>query len=50
VNEWWRSIDPVGVGDIASVLFFIVGRMSVSRPGIAIVRAAQAAIRLKAGR
>jgi hypothetical protein len=50
VNEWWRSIDPVGVGDIASVLFFIVGRLSVSRPGIMAVRAAQAAMRLKVRR
>jgi hypothetical protein len=48
--EWLQSIDPVGVGDIASVLFFIVGRLSVSKPGIVIMQAAQTAVRIKRGR
>ena len=31
--DWLHSIDPIGVGDIAGVLWFILGRMSISRPG-----------------
>ena len=36
----YLTIDPAGIGDIASLLFFLLGRLSVSRAGgIAGIRA-----------
>lgn len=47
MTAWTDNIDPIGVGDIASLLWFALGRAAASKPVLIATRSLRLALKLR---